>query len=320
MGSGAGLGEVLSIHDSRYPTWEYDLLRTLGGNPTQLPNSLMALNLLAKQENVTETAHNWLAVSAPPTYPLSGMSGTLSGNKDYIATFATSSKGVSGIAEFLRNGKQYSKLVALLTSPNSSLADIGRAINATGAWGSEGNLLITTSGEPIQQQATSSPYVTAGDTQIGPGGGSVGHGSTSFNHCTGATIIGGGGLGVHWNILNSCQAKALAGGLLVGLGGVIMAGGLIIVATGAMKSSGGSTLSSAAKAIPGPVGKVGGAVSALFSSRGSGKSTRSSSPASSPEVFEGRTLSPQQSAYRREKGDAALSDAFARQKKAGVVK
>ena len=315
MGSGAGLGEVLSIKDTRYPTWEYDLLRTLGGNPTQLPNSLMALNLMAKQENVIESAHNWLAVSAPPQYPLPGMSGTLSGNPDSIATFSSTDKGVNGIAAFLRNGKQYAKLISLLTSPNSSLADIGREINRTGAWGNEGNLLISASGEPIQQQATTPPYVTPGDTQIGPGGASPGHGSTSFSHCTGATIIGGGGLGVHWNILNSCQAKALAGGLLVGLGGVIMAGGLIIVVTGAIKSPGGSTLSAAAKALPGPVGKVGGAVSGLFA-----RSPQSAVAGPSPEVFEGRTLSPQQSAYRAEKGDAALSEAFARQRKSGVVK
>ena len=315
MGTGAGLGEVLSIRDTRYPTWEYDLLRTLGGNPTQLPNSLMALNLMAKQENVIESAHNWLAVSAPPQYPLPGMSGTLSGNPDSIATFASTDKGVNGIAAFLRNGKQYAKLISLLTSPNSSLADIGREINRTGAWGSEGNLLISASGEPVQQQATTPPYVTPGDTQIGPGGASPGHGSTSFSHCTGATIIGGGGLGVHWNILNSCQAKALAGGLLVGLGGVIMAGGLVIVATGAIKSKGGTLLASAAKALPGPASKIGGAVSGLFP-----RSSTRAVAAPEPEIFEGRRLSPQQSAYRAEKGDAALSEAFARQKKAGVVK
>ncbi len=314
MGSGAGLGEVLSIKDSRYPTWEYDLLRTLGGNPTQLPNSLLALNLIAKQENVIDSAHNWLAVSAPPQYPLHGMNGTLSGNADSIATFPSRPAGVNGIAEFLRNGKQYSKLIALLTSPNSSLADIGREINATGAWGSEGDLLITTGGEPIQQQTTTNPYITPGETAIGPGGAKPGHGSASFTHCTGATIIGGGGLGVHWNILNSCQAKALVGGLLVGLGGVVMAGGLVIVATGALQSKGGGVLTSAAKALPGPAGKVGGLVSGLFS----GGSSAPPQPA--VETFEGRTLSAQQSAYRREKGDAALSAAFARQRTSGVVK
>ncbi len=315
MGSGAGLGEVLSIKETRYPTWEYDLLRTLGGNPTQLPNSLLALNLMAKQEGVIESAHNWLAVSAPPQYPLPGMSGTLSGNPDSIATFSSTDKGVNGIAAFLRNGKQYSKLISLLTSPNSSLADIGRAINATGAWGSEGNLLISTGSNPSQLSSPLSPYVTPGDTAVGPGGNKPGSGNASFNHCTGTTIIGGGGLGVHWNILNSCQVKALAGGLLVGLGGVIMAGGLIIVATGALKSQGGSTLTAAAKALPGPAAKVGGAVSGLFS--------RGSTPAVAapePEIFEGRRLSPQQSAYRAEKGDAALSEAFARQRKSGVVK
>ena len=49
-----------------YPSWEYDLLRTLGGNSTNLPNSLLILSFWAKAEGVKNAANNWLAVTAPP--------------------------------------------------------------------------------------------------------------------------------------------------------------------------------------------------------------------------------------------------------------
>lgn len=312
MPAGPGYGEVAQQVKNRYPTWEYNLIRTLGGTPNY--NNLRALDLWAQKEGVTDTAHNWLAVSNPGNFLGVKDPSYLSGNPDSIAQFASTNAGVNGIAEFLKHG--YPDIIKAITNPNSSVSDIGRAVAAhSNAWGGDGAYILAHSGDPL----TTPPYVTPGDSQVGPGGASAGHGSTSFSHCTGATIIGGGGLGVHWNILNSCQAKALAGGLLVGLGGVIMAGGLVIVATGALKSQGGGVLTSAAKALPGPAGKVAGLAASPFRRSGSSRAVKAPSQPQ-VEVFEGRRLSPQQSAYRRERGDRALSEAFARQRKAGVVK
>jgi hypothetical protein len=67
-------------------------------------------------------------------------------------------------------------------------------------------------------------------------------GPSTFYQCNSAnTIIGEGGIvfGIGAaNLLNPCQAKAITGGLIVGVGGVIMVAGLWIMGIGAVESLG----------------------------------------------------------------------------------
>ena len=314
----------------RYPTWEYDLLRTLGGNPTNLNNQLLILSFWAQAEAVKQSAHNWLAVTQGPNneYPLQGATGDY--NSANVATFATDSAGVNGIAEFLRNGPQYKDLIKTLTNPNASAQDVINAIDTSGAWpGDIANIqsnydkYVGNDSAPGTIGAT--PYNTPGNTAIGPGGGTTGAGNTSFTQCTGATIIGGGGLGVHWTALNSCQAKALVGGFLIGIGGVLMVGGLALMVTGSLAGSGlgraaiGATPQGALANVAKNVGSASGLTSLLQlgGSRTGGAALPPASQSSSGpsrEVFDGVVLNPAMTQYRRDNGDAATRQVLARQR------
>jgi hypothetical protein len=253
----SGYYGVVTSKQNNYPTWEYDLIRTLGGKPN--PVNLQVLDLWAQKEGVTQSAHNWLAVSAPPQYPLPGMSGTLSGNADSIATFASTSAGVNGIATFLRNG--YPNLVKALIDPSSGITDITRHIPVN-AWGGDAAYINAHAGDPVN-----TPVYTGG-APTGQYGSTPGKGSTSFTNCTGATVIGGGGLGFKINLLNSCQAKALVGGMLIGVGAALLTGGIaIIFAASAAESKLGQAAIGLTpfKAAAPLVAKAGSSVGSLFS-------------------------------------------------------
>jgi hypothetical protein len=310
-----------------YPSWEYDLLRTLGGDPTKLPVQLQVLYLWSKFEGVTETAHNWLAVSqgANNAYPLPDATGDLSGNPDDIATFATTAGGVTGIAAFLRAG--YPNLVKALTNPNATVDDITSEIPVN-AWGGDAAKINAAYGQSLTQ-----PITVPKGTNLGEGGDNTGnHGSATFTQCTGATIIGGGGLGVHWTALNSCQAKALVGGFLVGVGAAMMVGSLALIVTGSLAGSklastaAGLTPAKAGANVAKNIGASSGLTSLLSLGRGSapssggqggGEITASSTPSPSQPsrvVFDGQVLNPAMTQYRRDNGDAATRDVLARQK------
>ena len=317
-------GEALNKRLSSYPTWEYHLIRTLGGTPNLV--NLEALDIWAQHEGMPTGTNNWLATTDPNNWY--GKPGSSSAVDNYgqpgnavkpgywntspgVVTYPTMSAGVNGTAAFLRAG--YQPIIDALINPNSTLKSIGTTIATSGTWKSDG--LAIAAANASSGAIYNPPPVYTGGSTTGPNAGTSrpGQGKSTFTNCNSAnTIIGGGGLGVHWNILNVCQAKALAGGLVVGLGGVLMVAGLIIVATGAVAKS---PLAQAAGAVASPAKKVGG----LF---GGSSSTPAPPPAPSeqPFIYGGHTiaLSPQQAAYRREKGDSALTTAFDRQRASGA--
>ena len=294
---------------SAYPQWEYDVITSLGGTVNE--GKLKALNLIARLEGVPAGANNWMAITAPTTnlnmwgtvgsapsvadYGQSGSAiapgqwNSFDNNSISVTTYPTQSSGVKALVEFLSNG--HPGIVAALKDPNATTTSVLTAIAKDGAWGGDpakalamtGQSGIYTGGAPTGKASQSSPAA---------GGGS------SFYQCdSGNRLIGGLGI----NILNTCQAKALVGGALMATGVLLMAGGLTLLGVDIAKRG-------AAK-------EIGNAVAnGLRRLPGIGRETVATGPTTeAPEVYEGRTLSPQQSAYRREKGDAALSEAFRRQ-------
>ncbi len=119
--------------NSNYAQWEYDLLRALGGDPNQLPASLEALARIANFEGGA-FHYNWLNVSAPPQYPLVGMTGVLSNNPDYIAVFPNESAGVAGTAEFFRNSTYSRAFLKELLNPSATISSIAASMQGS-SWG-----------------------------------------------------------------------------------------------------------------------------------------------------------------------------------------
>ena len=116
-----------------YPQWEYDLLRALGGDPNQLPASLLALDRIATFEGGA-WHFNWLNVSSPPQYPLKGATGVLSGNPDSIAIFPNEAAGVAGTAEFFHNTTHSVAFRQELLNPKATIDSIATSMEGS-SWG-----------------------------------------------------------------------------------------------------------------------------------------------------------------------------------------
>jgi len=239
-----------TVYANGFPTWQYALLKTLGAPVDDV--RLQALNLWARAEGMPGGTNNWLAITDPnQEFGPTGSTGAVSKfglpgqdiskglwNKTGVASFASLSSGVNATASFLMHG--HSGVLAALRDPNATVDSIGSAIAQDGAWGGDGAFIIANSGTGANGSPLSTtPYVN-GDTSTGPTAGDAGTGgNSSFTNCNSSnTIIGGGGLGVHFTLLNPCQAKALVGGLLVGLGASVTALGIFLIATRGYETSG----------------------------------------------------------------------------------
>jgi len=229
--------------NKNYPNWEYILLKSIGA--PQGSAQLDALNLWARSEGMPGSTNNWLAITDP-----NGMFGTPGGlpagalapgvwnyQKDgktpLVVTFGSFSDGVSAIASFLQHG--HTGIIDALKNPNATIETIATAIQKDGAWGNDGNVILGNIGAPIY---------TGGSTS----GKSTDNNSSSFSQCNSSnTIIGTPGIIGSFgkiNILNPCQAKALVGGLTIGLGGIIFGAGLFIISANAVKTLGLNSISS----------------------------------------------------------------------------
>lgn len=246
-----------------YPEWESALISKLGGNPAELPNTLEFLQLWSTAEGVDQSANNWIAVTSPPEYPLPN-AGNLPGNPDYVATFPTTSDGVNGIATFLHNSSfikngQKQGLVDLMLNPDATVDQMAAALPVS-LWGSDGAKIASwDNGSKLYPEAT---------VKLGPRSEEylASIGAPNFKPCDeGKTIIGTPRIGVGplktpgFNVLNQCQAKAIVGGLLVGIGGAIMLFGIITIGGGLVSQT------SAGRAVLGtanPVKRVLGAARA----------------------------------------------------------
>lgn len=242
-----------------YPTWEYNLISTLGGKPN--PVNLLVLNLWAAKEGVNPKANNWLAVSNPGNFLGVTDPQYLANNPDSIASFPTESAGVNGIAQFLQAGHE--SIIKALINPSATVADMANAItldlNADGkpqnGWGGDGAYILSTA-TAQQTLGVTIPIYKDGAT-TGPQGDTPGAGNATFKRCNSQNVLLGEGgiLGVgKLNLLNACQAKAIVGGLLVGLGGAIFLGGLALIVTKGVESMGvGAILGRAGNDVTAPV-------------------------------------------------------------------
>jgi hypothetical protein len=190
------------------------------------------------------TTNNWLAITDPnqefgPTGGLpQGALATGVWNYDkngnpLVVTFASLSSGVSAIASFLQHGHQ--GVIDSLKNPNATIETIATAIQKDGAWGNDGNVILNNIGSPIYHGGTSTGKNA--DTT-----------SSGFTQCNSKNVIVGtpgiiGGFG-SINILNACQAKALVGGLNIGLGVIIFGAGLFIISSNAVATLGLNSVTS----------------------------------------------------------------------------
>ena len=226
-----------TVHQG-YPEWEYRLLSALGAPRGYA--QLEALNLWARKEGLPDDANNWLALSDPnnefgqaggdPKGALAnGVWNYDAKGNPLVVTFPSQASGVSATVKFLSAG--YGDIIAALQDPNATVDSIGQAVALhANAWGGDGNYILTESGNP----AVASSIYTNG-AQTGPNASKTGGGS-SFTQCNSSNVIlgyGGIGLGIgKVNILNPCQAKAIVGGLMVGLGVSLMVFGVVVVIRG----------------------------------------------------------------------------------------
>ena len=226
-----------------YPQWEYYLLKSIGA--PQGPAQLDALNLWARSEGMPATTNNWLAITDPngefgatgglPQGALA--TGVWNYQKDgktpLVVTFASLSNGVSAISSFLQHG--HTGIIDALKNPNATVETIATAIQKDGAWGNDGNVILGNIGAPIY----------SGGAQTGKAAENT---TSSFTQCNSKnTIIGTPGIIGNFgsiNILNPCQAKALVGGLTIGLGAVVFGAGLFIITANAVKTLGLSSITS----------------------------------------------------------------------------
>ena len=215
-----------------YPSWEYAVLSAIGApaNTAQL----QALNFWARNEGMPSNTNNWLAIteSYQNEWGTIGDSSknvnTISPgiwNSEGVVVYPTLSTGVSALASFLQNG--HTGIIQAFQDPNATLESIAAAINKDGGWKTDGSAILRIAGKdpnsiPIYSNGASTGDTTATTQRAG----------SNFTQCnTGGPVLGWGGvLGVGgFTILDSCQAKALVGGLLTGVGGLIMAGGVTII-------------------------------------------------------------------------------------------
>jgi len=199
---------------NQFPSWEYWTLLALRA-PTSITN-LQALNLWARSEGVPAKQNNPLAL---------GDSVKTEGNQP---TYPTPKAAGSAIAAQLLNGDAsfgYGKIVAALRSPDSTLEDIWRAVNES-KWcnGCQAGTYPTA----LYAARGQSPWsIPIGNTQ----GVDVGIGSNpDYTGCdSNHSILQLPGVFGNVTVLNQCQAKAIIGGLLAGVGVAIFFGGVALI-------------------------------------------------------------------------------------------
>ena len=215
---------------SIYPSWEYALLNAIGA-PTNTAQ-LQALNFWARAEGMPANTNNWLAITetTPNEWGQIGDSSknvnTISPgiwNSAGVVVYPTLSSGVNALVSFFQNG--HTGIIKAFQDPNATLETLATAVAKDGGWGGDGAKILQIGGKDPNLVSIYTNGSTTGDpTAARPG--------VNFTQCnTGGPVIGWGGvLGVGgFTLIDSCQAKAMVGGLLVAAGALIMAGGVTII-------------------------------------------------------------------------------------------
>ena len=229
---------------SGYPSWEYALIQQLGGTPN--PVNLKALYVWSNNElGRYRPTNNWLAISSYSQDPnMWGRIGTMKAISNYgvnhndispgiwnthpggvlvTPTYASESEGVNATAAFMQAGHQ--DLINALIDPNASLGSIAHALRKDGGWAySDVVNLYQSANMPVPISGNGGATGPNGDASV-----------STFTQCDSTHVIVGsrGPLGIgSFNILNACQAKAIVGGLIVAVGGIVMWWGIAVIIAG----------------------------------------------------------------------------------------
>ena len=238
---------------TNYPAWEYALLQKLNAPANAI--TLIGLNLWAKSEGMPATENNPLAITNPKQ-EFGPDAGTV--NTSGVVRFKNMQQGVDATANFL-SAPTYDAIVTAFQR-GTSLNEIFHAINSS-PWcaGCEnGNYPVA-----LSSYAGKGP-ISLGSVPIFHGGspsgvaavtGGAAESASGFYQCNKSTTIVGG-LGFH--VLDACTAKALVGGLLVGVGAVLVVLSVASLARESVFSSIGGPLGSlvgrlSATSAPAPV-------------------------------------------------------------------
>ena len=214
-------------------TFERALLSKLGLPVTDW--NVRGIALWAQSEGVNPAYNNPLAITNPHQQ-FGKDNGKIPGNSAGVAQFSTMSQAVNATAAFLQ-ANNYKPIIEVLQTGKESpnvLQDLWRAINNSPWAGHAG-----TGTYPNALRAAAFGGTTAPDLS-GPGNITQATGGdnrlTQKAGCDSTkTIIGGSGPLWSFNILNQCQAKAVVGGLFVGLGAVVFVGGLAMIGSYGLK-------------------------------------------------------------------------------------
>lgn len=226
---------------TKYPMWEYHLLKTLGAPQNEA--QLEALNLWWRNEGMPDAANNWLAItSSTGNLNQWGQIGSAPGVDNYgqnrqaiepgvwnsfhnglyhVLTFPTQAAGINALVSFLQHG--HTGIITALQDDNASVDSIANAITADGGWGNDGRKMIQQSGGSSVYVGTNSPGGIAKKT--GPGQTNNGGSNSSFTNCASDQVLVGtpGVFGVgKFSLINACQAKAIVAGLTIGVGTAVM--------------------------------------------------------------------------------------------------
>jgi len=231
---------------TKYPQWEYYLLKAIGAPQNEA--QLEALNLWWRNEGMPDAANNWLAITAPSSNLNEwGQIGSAPGVDNYgqnrnaiepgvwnsfhngqyhVLTFPTQSAGINALVSFLEHG--HTDIITAFRDPSATVDSIGNAITADGGWGNDGRKIIAQSGGTSVYIGTNSP---GGKAKTGVGQANNGGSNSSFTNCSSDQVIIGtpgiiGSFG-KINILNACQAKAIVAGLTIGVGVAIIGFGFV---------------------------------------------------------------------------------------------
>ena len=220
-----------------------------------------------------------------------------SGSNEHVLTYASYSGGVQATIDFLNHG--HDKIVAVLTAKNPTKLEVAQGFLNDGAWGSPNSNYIGDAPKIAAWVTSSSASSEPGLAQYALKNGGYDPGVSPVELTPSATkwlasvgnphtcdetkiLIGVPRVGIGplktpgFNILNQCQAKAILGGLMVGLGASIMLFGIITIGGGLVSQT------SVGRAVLGTANPVKRVLGAARAQRAETPEPRSPSPPPSP--------------------------------------
>lgn len=216
-----------------YPPWERPFLALIGAPANDA--QLRALYFWQNWElGSYPAANNWLGIEAsyegewgPQGTAPNNSRDTSPGwwNPQGVASYKTMAAGVAALADFIQHG--HPKVLAALRDPNATVESIGRAIDSEPGWIGDGAKIIASdSGGKTPVNANAVKYATGHSVASQTAQPGQAGGGSSFYQCDkNNRLIGGLG----FTILDTCQAKAIVGSLIMLGGIVVVVGGVALI-------------------------------------------------------------------------------------------